>query len=154
MPTKTPTDEIPTEVLEVLNTLLKEAGSDPSVLSLITETKMSAYRGPFAPPEIVKEYEQAFPGAGQWILDRTGGQVDHRHGLERLQVEGAERRMDTAQRNGFVIALIAIPSAVYVFVTTPSSIGAIVSLGIMAIGVGSPTAGQAFTRALRGWLKR
>ena len=86
------------EVLETIELVLAQANENPEQIKrLKAELKYSSYRGSFAPAEIIKEYEAAFPGAGKWILDQTAAQGERRHALEKIQVEGSERRMGRGQ---------------------------------------------------------
>jgi uncharacterized membrane protein len=139
---------VPDELRETLNCLFEEARQDPSLIHEF-KLKLSQYRGPFPPAEILKEYNEVYPGAAQWLLDQTSLQIEHRHALEKRQVDGVERRMDRAQWFGFSIALLAIALASAANYYTGSWI---FSIALAAMGVGGPVVGQALGRSVRNWL--
>ena len=140
------------EVLETIGLVLAEAKESPEQIRRIrAELKYSKYTGSFAPAEIVAEYEAAFPGAGRWILDQTALQSERRHELEKIQVQGAEARMGRGQWIAGAIALgglICAPITVWLGASWP------VPVGIVALAVGGPVAGQAFVRLMAVYIER
>ena len=54
----------------------------------VTETiqQRIEFSGPIPPPQVLKQYEEIIPGAGERILAMAEKEQDHRHGLvERFQ---------------------------------------------------------------------
>ena len=138
-------DTVPPEILETFAELLKEAGDDPVKIRRFMKLSWSIYRGPYPPAQVFKEYEDAFPGAAQWLFDRTTERINHRQHLENKQVDGSEARMNRSQFFSVVIALASIIGAMIVAIYTKSWI---VPSVMMVVGVGGPTAGQILARSL------
>lgn len=100
---------------------------------------------------MIKEQEAALPGSGQRLLRWTEGQTAHRQSLERMQVEGNEKRMDRGQYFGLAIALPCLFCGTYLIASLDSVYGTIGGIAIVAIGVVTPT-GMHIARGIRRWL--
>ena len=50
------------------------------------------FAGPLPPPAILREYDRAYPGAAQQIIQMALSQSAHRQHLEKVVVEGNDRR--------------------------------------------------------------
>ena len=132
--------QVPPELLDQLPpelaATIKQGG-----IKFTQEVSMSTamYQGPWPPAPILAEYERLFPGWGIRMLELTEKQVNHRHDLERKQVDRAERRMDTGQLYSFIVAGFAVFGAVAISVLGPATwYTAIAALGLVVVGVGGP----------------
>ncbi len=117
-----------------------EKQSLPTQAEIEIVRKVIAYRGSWPPAEVIKEQEAALPGSGERLLRWTEKQTDHRHFLERIQVEGNERRMDRGQYFGLISGLACLLCGTYLIAALNSIYGTIAGIAIVAIGVVTPTA--------------
>jgi uncharacterized membrane protein len=116
-----------------------------------TVYKLSAYCGTWPPAEVIKEQEAALPGSGERLLRWTEKQTAHRHALEKLQVEGNEKRMDRGQYFSLAIALPCLACGTYLMASLNSIYGTIGGIAVVAIGVVTPTA-MHIARGIGHWL--
>lgn len=121
-----------------LSDLEKQSPPTPAEIEIVR--KVIAYRGSWPPAEVIKEQEAALPGSGERLLRWTEKQTDHRHFLEKMQVEGNERRMDRGQYFSLAIGLACLFCGTYLIATLNSVYGTISGIAIVAIGVVTPTA--------------
>lgn len=71
------------------------------------------FSGPLPPPEVLKGYDDACPGAAERILAMAEKQADHRRSMEsRNQTQGGRREW-LGMVLGFVVAMNAIGGGVY-----------------------------------------
>jgi uncharacterized membrane protein len=116
-------------------------------ITVETLESLSAYSGPFPPPELLAEFDRVLPGSARRLLDWTERQIDHRQRLESEQVAGSERRMDRGQIFGFGVALVALIAAVVIATLGPTSWHtSLCAIGVALIGVGGPAAARMLAR--------
>jgi uncharacterized membrane protein len=126
------------EVLGVLRGL--ENQNVPTEKELETVLKVTAYRGAWPPASVIKEQEAAHPGAGERLLLSTERQTAHRHAMEKMRVEGQERRMDRGQMFSLAVPICSFFCAAYIAATVNSLYGTIIAVSALVIGVGGPAA--------------
>jgi len=83
---------------------LEKTGSD---LALILERY---YSGPLPHPAILKQYEEFIPGSAEKIIKIFEKQTNHRHFLEKKNLENSHNQIKTGQYLGFFICLSSIIS--------------------------------------------
>ena len=71
--------EMPDELVKALPEELRSLPKD----KLIQFVKATFFSGPILPPAMMKELEDALPGAGQWVLNNADENRKHRHKMER-----------------------------------------------------------------------
>lgn len=49
--------------------------------------RAQSYEGPFPPPALLQQFEEVLPGAAERIFQYSEREQQHRHGIERTQVE-------------------------------------------------------------------
>jgi len=77
---------------------------------------MAAIRqGPLPPPEEMQKYESLYPGATKSLFDNFITQTNHRIELEKITIQGDNKRADKAQRNSFIIAMTILLLAAFLF---------------------------------------
>lgn len=131
-----PAAEILNKLPPELRSLIEQSGGQVTTEVLMS---MAMYRGPWPPPSILAEYEEHFPGWGRRLLELTERQVDHRHQLERRQIDRAEQRMDNGQKFGFAVAVLSIMTAGCVLIVVPGMWPTALGAAVLAIaGVGGP----------------
>ena len=133
-----PINGIEDELRSLLQILEKDLKPQKEVVETIV--KLTAYRGAWPPAEVIKEQEAALPGSGKRLLRWTEEQASHRQSLERMQVEGNERRMDRGQYFSLFIGLSCLACGTYLVASLNDVFGAFAGIAIVAIGVVTPTA--------------
>jgi len=126
-------DELPPDLkqaLDVIENLIEGDTKIPSpskrkFLAVVSQ-KVSRYRGPLPPPELLEGYNQVAPGSAQIIIDQFVAQGDHRRYLEKVVIEGDNKRANWGLVSGSTIALVGLLGAFYV-----------ISLGYSLEGLGS-----------------
>lgn len=63
------------------------------------------YEGPLPPPYMLREYDEAIPGAGERILCEAERQAEHRRAMESKLVEGTVSWNKRGQTFAFVVVL-------------------------------------------------
>ena len=77
----------------------------------------AAYRkSPFPPIEELEKYEGFHPGVTKQLVDNYVKQTDHRIELEKIVVEGDNKRANTGQHYSFIITLAFLVMAIVLFV--------------------------------------
>lgn len=88
--------------------------------------------GPLPDPAELQTYDLLVPGAADRIIGEFEKQSDHRRGLEKVTVEGTERRAGLGQVLAATIVILAVV------------------LGFVAVIMGQPVAGAAIAAAALG----
>jgi len=73
---------------------------------------LAQFSGPMPPPSMVLEYDQIYPGAAAKFIDNVLQESTHRRELQRLQISGAESRLNRGQLFGFLFAAIGVSAAI------------------------------------------
>jgi uncharacterized membrane protein len=91
---------------------------------------------PLPPPALLSEYDRAFPGLVQKIIEWTEEQRKHRHKLEDKVTTGSEKRMDRGQIIAGVVAVWGLTlAAICAIFGNPYAAGV-----IAIVAIGGPTA--------------
>jgi len=72
-------------------------------------------KSPFPPPAELEKYELLYPGVTKQLFDNYVKQTDHRIELEKMVVEGDNKRANTGQHYSFVITLSFMIMAIVLF---------------------------------------
>jgi uncharacterized membrane protein len=102
---------------------------------------LSISRSPLPSPEMLKEYDDYKPGMGGEVVEWVKDQTRHRQTQEKLITSGNETRLNTAQSNAFIVALIGIAAA-----GTVSIWNTWAAISIAVVAVGGPSATSVFAR--------
>lgn len=95
---------IPEEVEELLEGL-PEAQQKAVKAVLVGVSYQRMWQGPLPPPEILKEYNDAFPNGAERIFLEAQKQTNHRLELEKTVIPEEQRQSGRGQMFGFIIAL-------------------------------------------------
>ncbi len=95
------------------------------------------FTGPLPPPEILAGYDEIVPGTAEKIIARFIEQGTHRMELEKVVVNGSNKRANWGLAAGFVIALTTIAGAVYAMSLGYDIAGAAVVIASLASLVGT-----------------
>ncbi len=91
------------------------------------------FSGPLPPPDVLTEYNNAFPGAAERIVIMAEKQMAHRHGLEDVVVSSNSRAELTGQIIAAALSAIAILGGIYLAAHDKPLSG----LGIILVDVAS-----------------
>ncbi len=96
--------------LSSLDSAAAELNDEKSVpqATRVSLTQVSAFLGPLPPPEILRSYEAACPGAAERILAMAEGQIAHRQALEKQMVASRCRSQNRGPLLGFVMGVLVI----------------------------------------------
>jgi len=72
-------------------------------------------KSPFPPPDELEKYEGLYPGITKLFFDNFANQSNHRMGLEKTVIEGDNKRANIAQHYSFVITLVFLTLAGFLF---------------------------------------
>jgi len=75
---------------------------------LRVQTVQTQVSGPLPPPEDLKGYNDALPGAADRILTMAEGEQKHRHGMEERDLKYRASLIGLGQILGFILGLAAI----------------------------------------------
>lgn len=131
---ETPQAELGTVVLspEVSDALNKINPEQRKVLvHFIRETKMSAFKGPIPPPEVLQGYENVQQGFGDRILRMAERQQDHRIKCEDKVVQESTTQSKRGQWFGFIIAILFLSGALALGFTGHEVLGGIIGGGTL-----------------------
>jgi len=142
---------LPPEVISALpphlRAIVEQGIRGGANITIETLESLSAYSGPFPPPELLAEFDRVLPGTAQRLLDWTERQIDHRQGLEKQQVEGSERRMDRGQIFGFGVAFVALVVAGEIATLGPPGwVTGLTAMAVAVVGVGGPAVARMLAR--------
>lgn len=85
--------------------------------SLQVQIQRSAWQGPVPPPDVLRQYDEAAPGAANRILKMAENQSGHRIRLEGVVVNGDSRRAYLGLSAGFLVALTVIGCGTFLIYT-------------------------------------
>lgn len=74
----------------------------------ILEAHLESFSGPIPTPELLKAYEDIFPGSAERIFRMAEIQAEHRQSIEKVVVNGDSRRADRGLNYGLIVALGAL----------------------------------------------
>jgi uncharacterized membrane protein len=98
-----PSIEIPDELVEIVQQV-----DDPTKLTTILQFAASFWRGPLPPPQVLAEYNKAFPGCAERIFAMAEQQSQHRRTIEADVIESDIRLRDRGQICAMVLATMVI----------------------------------------------
>jgi uncharacterized membrane protein len=93
---------------------------DHGTSELSIERATFEFSGPLPPPELLKSYNEAFPGCAERVVAMAERQSRHRQELERLVVEANCQAQRRGQYFAFILALIVITGGVYLLASGKS----------------------------------
>jgi len=77
---------------------------------------LAAFRkSPFPLPAELEKYEILYPGTAKLLFDNFASQTNHRMELEKIVIEGDNKRANIAQHYSFIITLIFLGLAGFLF---------------------------------------
>ncbi|MGH9278453.1 MAG: DUF2335 domain-containing protein [Acidimicrobiales bacterium] len=98
------------------------SSADPSVSGFVASYEsFEWFSGPLPHPRILREYNEICPGAADRILGMAERQATQRQALERIVVEGKDRRATQGQRIGGALAAL-ITVLAFILILTGRSI--------------------------------
>lgn len=101
--------------------------------------EVTSFQGPLPPPEVLKEYDNALPGAAERILAMAEKQLEHRSNVEEMIVDRQTRQSAKGQILGFILALvfggITLTVALAGYTTLAGILGTSTILGLAVIFV-------------------
>lgn len=130
----TPTTELDSVVLtpEVTDALSNVTPEQRKVLvHFIQQTKLSAFRGPIPPPEVLQGYENVQQGFADRILRMAEKQQDHRMNCEDKIVTESTSQSKRGQWFGFIIAILFFAGALTLGFTDHEVLGGIIGGGTL-----------------------
>ena len=123
----------PPEVIANLPEAMRQILSQPDVshaqLVSVFASWMSA--GPLPPPEVLDGYNRVLPGSAERLFNMAESQLAHRQHLEKVAVEGGDKRSWWGMWLGFVISLVVFGLGTALVITGHDAAGA----AIMTIDV-------------------
>lgn len=130
------------EILPALDAALRQAGVDPrnpdvtKTVNISLSMMMASGQLPLPPPELLRQYEDVYPGLTGKIIEWTEEQRRHRMALENRATIGSEARMNRSQFIAGSVALVGLCLA-----AGTAIFGNAWAAGVIAIvSVGGPTA--------------
>jgi uncharacterized membrane protein len=108
--------------------------------------KHESFRGDFVPPRLLRDLEEAMPGAGREVLDLTKARANHRMQLERDDSDASRRGMQRGQFLGALIACLGLLLAAAVATTAKTTAAMFVASVIAVVGVGGPSVAMALAK--------
>jgi uncharacterized membrane protein len=81
---------------------------EPERIGVRTRFQSVSWMAPLPPPEVLAEYNEAFSGCAERIVNAADIQASHRQHLETITVEGNIRSQFRGQWMAFIIALIML----------------------------------------------
>jgi uncharacterized membrane protein len=73
---------------------------------MVQVTEATSFSGPIPPPELLKQYDEIIPNGANRILTMAESQSAHRIELEKIVIEGDDRRANWGLVCGFTFGLI------------------------------------------------
>ncbi len=131
---------IPPEAAEAF----RKIGIDtPEKAAAVIAISASVSRNPFPSPDMLRAYDDYKSGTGAEVMEWIKDQTRHRQGLERDRTNGSERRLNTAQQNSLIIAILGVLVAAGTSFFSP-----LVASVIVVVAVGGPSAATIIARIL------
>lgn len=103
----------------------------------VQESTYEAFLGPIPPPGLLKQYGEIIPNAPERILAMAEKQSTHRQYLEKIVVEGDNKRANKGQWMAFVIACITIIGGFSLIYLSKDILGISAILGSLAALAGT-----------------
>ena len=94
------------------------------------------FSGPLPPPDVLRRYDEIFPGLGERIVAMAENQSRHRQGLEKTVVEGRAANERRGQTYGFILAPLIGLGSIGIIAIGRSTEGLSIILGELAALVG------------------
>jgi uncharacterized membrane protein len=126
---------------EAIKGILRRAGfetSDPKVVKILLEASLTKIQGSldFPPAHILRGWEEVFPGITAKLVEWRERQTSHRHRMEKLQTERAEKRADDGQFIAAILALFGLTCATILGLNNHP----VVAFFMMVLSIGGPAA--------------
>ena len=117
---------------------------DKEKLVAIIRQSQVAFSGPIPPPNLLKKYDDALPGAADRILSMAEKEQSHRHLSEDKQVDAASRDSFLGLLFALIVTITVVVLGTSIILVKPST-GTLISGSLLNI-FGVATLAQAFLR--------
>ncbi len=107
---------------------------DKEQLMLVVQ-EATTFSGPIPPPEILKGYEEAFPGAADRIIRMAEEQSKHRQYIEKKEVDTESRDSLLGILSALAIGVVIILCGTRIVVKVPNISGAVAGTILNLIGI-------------------
>jgi uncharacterized membrane protein len=126
-------DVIPEEV-EVILRDLPEVQQKAVRAVIIGVSYQRAWKGPLPPPDILKEYNDAFSNGAERIFLEAKKQTDHRIKMESIVIPEEQKQSRRGQTFGFILALAFLIASFTLIFTGHEASGTIIgSIDLVAL---------------------
>lgn len=121
-----PAPELPAEMEEALSGLPESKRSE---IIAVVRYRLQFFKGPLPPPNILRAYENAYPGCADKIIDWADRSIRHEHDTERRRQETDHKLLLRGQGTSFAVAMSALVGGCVLAALGSPVIGAILSIG-------------------------
>lgn len=142
--------EVEQELAESIRERLPSGPIEPAKLAELLATlltvevrKLVHFQGPLPPPEMLREYNEISPGLALRLVDRADKEQDHRHEMNREQVNGSKSALFhkafqgyVGQALAFIIAMTCICGGIWLIAQDKSTQGLTAIIGALVALVG------------------
>jgi uncharacterized membrane protein len=105
--------------------------------SSVVQHQSVSFSGPLPHPDILKKFDEVYPGAAKIIIDMAKEQSEHRQILEKTVINSDIRNSKLGLIFGFIIGMTGIVAGVVVIVTGQVAAGSILFAGTLGVLVGT-----------------
>jgi uncharacterized membrane protein len=109
----------------------------PHNIVSVQKSTYAAFEGPIPPPGLLKQYGEIIPDAPERILAMAEKQSLHRQYLEKIVVEGDNKRANKGQWMAFALAFLTIIGGFYLIYLSKDILGISAILGSLAALAGT-----------------
>jgi uncharacterized membrane protein len=113
------------------NRQIANSGDENQVPTPRIELLAAFRQSPFPPPAELEKYEALYPGITKQFFDNFEKQTSHRMELEKIVIQGDNKRANTGQHYSFFITLAFLILAGFLFFTGRNAIA--IGLAITSI---------------------
>lgn len=102
---------------------------------MLVVQEATTFSGPIPPPEILKGYEEAFPGAANRIIKMAEEQSKHRQYIEKKEVDTESRDSLLGIISALTIGVFIILCGTIIVVKVPNTSGAVAGTILNLVGI-------------------
>ncbi len=95
------------------------------------EIRQELFSGPMPPPQLIREYDQMYPGAARFFFEEVQKQTDHRINIETRVVESNIRNERRGSWFAFIITMTALVGGMALFSFGIDTAGIILAVGAL-----------------------
>ena len=133
-----PGNKLPEELIPIVNAVPKDKRQEVTQ-TLLSVVSQIYYSGPIPSPEMLKQYDEIYPGLSKEIVENAFSETKHRHKLEKEALPAEIHMKKLGQIFGFIIALFGIGGAILLAYighdTVAAVIGGTTVLGLVSVFV-------------------